>query len=164
MTINDSHPAEQVFGNPQVIQPLSMLDGLLSDLDEHPALNDTVDLPVQARPGWEIRCSTDIPYEMLAAWRKSSADPSLQSGTNEIKLACQILAYSTQALLVDGEPITVDGMPVDFSSDQLQRKLGVDRAVDAVRKLFRRDGFVTAASTTLLREAGYGAEVTPTRR
>lgn len=162
MTLTE-HPA--VFGQEPTAAPLTMLDGLLSDLDEHPALTDTVDLPVTARPGWEIRCSTDIPYENLSAWRKGAQDPSMAVGTNELQLACSILVFACQGILVDGEAVLdEDGKAVTFFSLRLQEKLGVSRPDDAVRRLFRRDGFVTSAATALTREAGYGSEATPTRR
>jgi hypothetical protein len=160
MTMTE-HPAQDTYGTPP---PLTMLDGLMSDLNEHPALNDTVDLPVPTRDGWAIRCNTDIGYEELQVWRKAAVDPDMAVGVNELKLACTILVSATSAVLLEGEPVTVDGEPVTFNSPHLQGKLGVTRPQDAVRKLFGRDGYVTAASTALIREAGFGSEATPIRR
>lgn len=158
------HPADTTFGTPPTAPPLTMLDGLNDDFDDHPALTDAVDIPIPARPGWSLRCSTDIPYENLSAWRKAAQDPSMAVGTNEVKLGCSILMFATKAILIEGEIVTdTDGQPVTFASEQLHAKLGVSRGVDAVRKMFRRDGFLNAASAALLRESGYGTESNPTR-
>jgi hypothetical protein len=159
-----THPAETTPASYGAPPPLTMLDGLNDDFDEHPALTDAVDIPVPARPGWSLRCNTDIPYENLSAWRKAAQDPAMAVGTNEVKLACSILLFATTALLIEGEVVTdTDGQAVTFASEQLHAKLGVSRGVDAVRKMFRRDGFLTSASAALLRESGYGTESNPTR-
>jgi hypothetical protein len=161
MTTLDEHPKS--YGLPAV-PALTMLDGLLSDLAEHPAISDTVEFDIKARPGWSIVLSTDIPYEHLAACRKAALDPSLVNGTNEVQLGCSILVYACRGLRKDGEPVTSAGEPVTLSSPALLKMLDATRPADATRKLFVRDGHITGLSTQLLLEAGYGSEATPTRR
>jgi hypothetical protein len=141
----------------------SLLDGLLAELEQD-ATQETVTLGVQSRPGWEVRYAIDIPYEQLAQWRAAAADPAMPGGMNELQVACSALAACCRAILVGGEDVTDVNGPVTFASPDLQRRLGVTRPVDAVRKLYRFDGHVTASGTRLLQAAGYGQGANPTQR
>lgn len=117
---------------------------------------DTTEVDVPMRPGWQVRLSTSIAYEELASWRKRAGDRSMPGGVNELRLACIMLGNQGRAILRDGQPVTAEGEPLTFRSPELQRMLGVDRAVDAVRKFYGRDGHVTKAARELLAAAGYG--------
>jgi hypothetical protein len=159
-----THPEGPVSYGLPAVADLTMLDGLLSDLAEHPAISDTIEFPITARPGWAIICSTDIPYENLAAWRKAAQDPTLGGGTNEVQLGCSILVHACRGLLKDGEPVTTRGEIVTLTSPALQQMLQVTRPADAARRLLVRDGYLTGTAQRLLLEAGYGSEATPTKR
>lgn len=141
----------------------SVLGGLLDELSE--ALDaEAVTFSVEARPGWDVRYSIEVPYEQFAQWQTAAVDPSMPAGVNEVQLMCTALVACCQALRVKGEDVTEDGEPVTFFTPGLQRRLGVTRPVDAVRKLYRFDGHVIAAGRELLKAAGYGVDATPTRR
>jgi hypothetical protein len=141
----------------------TVLDGLLDALDREIG-KQSVTLGVQARPGWEVRYSVDIPYEQRAQWQQAAADPAMPLGFNEVQVAAVALAACCQAIVCDGEDVTDTAGPVTFASPDLQRRLGVARPVDAVRKLYRFDGHVLASGNELMREAGYGQGATPTKR
>lgn len=141
----------------------SVLGGLLDELGEALAA-EAVTFSVEARPGWDVRYGTEVPYEQFAQWQTAAADPAMPGGLNELQLMCTALAACCQALQVKGEDVTEDGLPVTFATPGLHRRLGVARPGDAVRKLYRFDGHVIAAGRALLQAAGYGTDATPTRR
>jgi hypothetical protein len=148
------HPAEQVP---------SVLAGLLDELTE--AVDaEAVTFAVEARAGWDVRYGIEVPYEQYAQWQTAAADPSMPGGLNELQLLCTALAACCQAIRVKDEDVTEGGVPVTFNTPGLQRRLGVTRPVDAVRKFYRFDGHVIATGRALLVAAGYGAGATPTRR
>jgi hypothetical protein len=133
------------------------LDSLRADFAEETA-NDLQTFPVQGRPRYEVRCSTRIPYDDLAAWRKKSEDKTKPGGTNELLLACIVLGNTCRGIVRDGEDIISDGKPLTFVSEALQNLLEVDRAVDAVRRFYGRDPNVIKAAGAVLGAAGYSGE------
>lgn len=158
-------------GAPDAASPVAgdrsttVLDGLLSDLRRTSDTTGALTLTVNARPGYEVRCRTDIAYEELSVWTSASIDPAMAAGSNELLLGCTILAQCVVAIIKDGEDVVErSGALVTFHSPELQQALGTLQAVDAVRAFFVRDGHVTAASKMLLDEAGYGPRGVPTRR
>jgi hypothetical protein len=149
-------------------RPLGLIDSDISD--DAPSLNaldslradflgetddDIVALPVRGRDGYEVRYSTRIQYEQLAAWRKRSEDKSMPGGINELLLGCVVLANCCRGIIRHGEEIVSAGEPLTFTSPALHNLLGVDRAVDAVRKFYGRDPRVTKTATAVLAAAGY---------
>jgi hypothetical protein len=160
-----SPPAAQVpppAAAPEAQAP-TVLEGLLDALDREIG-RQSVTLGVAARPGCEVRYSVDIPYEQRAQWQQAAADPTMPLGFNELQVASVALATCCQAIIIDGEDVTDGGQPLTFASAELQRRLGVTRPADAVRKLYRFDGHVLASGNELMREAGYGQGATPTKR
>jgi hypothetical protein len=119
---------------------------------------DVQTFPVKGRPGYEVRLSTRIPYEDFAAWRKRCEDKSMPGGLNELRFGCIVLANTCRGILRDGEEIVSDGEPLTFASPALHRLLGVERAVDAVRRFYGRDPNVNRAASAVLTAAGWGGE------
>lgn len=143
---------------------LSALDGLLADFAEAQAMVEVTELDVPRKPGLTVRYVTDIPYEMVQAWRKASYDAVLDV-FNEVEQHLAMLVFACQAICVEGEPITDAGQPVTFTSPALQARFGADDdPAAAVKALYGKDPFVVAAGRALLLEAGYGEEVHPTKR
>jgi hypothetical protein len=151
-------------GAPTSQRGQTILSSLLGDMAQA-AEDEAITLGVKKRPGFEVRCRTDISYEELTAWNTAAADDSMPLGVNEITLGRTLLAVYTVEILKDGETVVgSDGRPITFNSPEFQAFYGVDRPVDAVRAFYRSDGQVIGSSRVLLNEAGYGAGGVPTRR
>jgi hypothetical protein len=151
---------DDIPGAPSPAPATTMLDGLLADFTAAKDQHETQEFDVPGRPGVTVRYATDVPYEMVAAWRKAAV------GTDapELRFGLSLLAHTCRAVLTDGEPVTDNGEPVTFVSPSLQAGLGVTSAADAVRAFYRKDGYVLASYNAVLFAAGYGAEVSPTTR
>lgn len=159
-TILGATPALNGHGktpSPAVSSPLDQLRAdVLADLDE------TVTLPVPARPGWGIVYSTQMPYEQWEMWRRDA----IRGGKlDELRWATSALVAQCRDIVKDGQPVGVGG-PCTFNTPDLQAVLAADGGPrHAVQLLYGRDGHVIQAFGTLCIEAGYGADaITPTRR
>lgn len=144
------------------------LDGVLAGLaqldDEEPAV-----LRIPRRPGYTLRCGTDLDYEHFTVLKMSARDPSMPLGVNEIALSASVVATLCRAIQLDGEDITENGQPMTLDSPVLHRLLRLGpgtREVDVVRALYAKDGHLAAAANRLITLCGYGAtasaEVVPT--
>lgn len=143
----DAADPDLSIGEPSALEALR--EELASELE-----GDLFAVPVPARPGYELRCATGIRYEQLAGWRKSAG--TMHGGLNELRFACILLANQTRQIVRQDEPVTLEGQAVTFASKTLHELLGVERAVDAVRKLFGRDADVMRACKAVADAAGYG--------
>lgn len=138
----------------------SMLDGLLGDFTQAQTEHESTAFDVPGKPGVTVRYATDIPYEMVAAWRKSA----VSTEAPELRFGLSLLAYACRGMAVEGEPVTDAGQPVTFTTPSLHARLGVSNPADAVRAFYGKDGYVLATYQAVLIAAGYGAEVSPTTR
>jgi hypothetical protein len=120
--------------------------------------DDLETLPVKARPGYEVRYSTLIPYEQYAAWRKASEDDDMPGGLNELRLGCLVLAGACRGIVRHGEDVLTDGKPLAFGSPAFHDLLGVSRSVDAVRRFYGRDPYVTKTASKVLAAAGWAPD------
>jgi hypothetical protein len=150
------------FGEDVPVAAATPLDGLLADFAAATAAHESVEIDVPGKPGRSVRYGTDLPYEMVAAWRKAAMDPTI--GFNELLFASSVVVFACQAIRTNGEDFTDNGQPVTFNSSALQAALGVSRPVDAARRFYGKDGHVIAVAARLLNDAGYGAEAHPTSR
>jgi hypothetical protein len=127
---------------------------------------DVVTFPVRSRrhkAKYEVRFSTRIPYEDLAAWRKRSEDKTMPNDLNETRLACIVLANTCRGIIRNGEEILTEGEPMTFASPAFHALVGADRAVDAVRRFYDRDPDVNRAAGEVLAAAGWaGGEIDET--
>lgn len=138
----------------------SMLDGLLADFAGAKDQHETTEFDVPGKQGVTVRYANDIPYEMIAAWRKSA----LGSPAPELRFGVSMLAWACRAIVADGQPVTDGTDTVTFTSSKLQTGLGVSSPTDAVRAFYGKDAYVLATYQAVLLAAGFGAEVSPTTR
>lgn len=160
MTEGPTSFGDDVPAAPTPVAGTSMLDSLLADFATAQDKFETSDFEIPGKPGVTVRYLTDVPYEMISAWRKSA----LGTDAPELRFGLSLLAYACRGILADGEPVTDAGEPVTFTSASLHSRLGVATATDAVRKFYGKDGYVLASYNAVLLAAGYGAEVSPTTR
>lgn len=118
-----------------------------------------VTLPVQTRPGYAVRFSTDLSQADLDAFRKKARDKRRQDGIASERFASLILASKAVAIVRGGREVTSDGEPVTFRSRELLQILHAASATDAVAKLYGADAAVDATARSLLSEAGWGDDV-----
>jgi hypothetical protein len=138
----------------------SALSGLLADFAAARDQHETQEFDVPGKPGVTIRYSTDLPYEMIAAWRKSAVG----SPAPELRFGLSLLGYACRGILTEGEAVTDAGEPVTFVTPSLHAGLGVTNTADAVRAFYGKDAYILASYNAVLLAAGYGAEVSPTTR
>jgi hypothetical protein len=144
--------------------PLEELRGeLASEVADEPEV-----IPVPARPGYELRFSTDLPSPRLAKLRKASRDRSMPDGIDELGLALRVLATLNIGIIRQGEDLTAAGEPLTIRSPAMLDLLGQGRPTEAMKVLYAKDGHTLAAARTLLKACGYdedalegGADPTP---
>lgn len=181
-TFGRHHPSAQVAASEPALAPApdfdddpdledvperTLLDALRDDLEAEAAETDVV-LEVPARPGYAVRYATDVRWEQLVKWRKLAANRSMPGGVHDIRLGALILANKCRGIIRNGEPITVEGEPLTFSSHPtvLWPMLGLDpdaparpKTADVVSRFYARDFHVAATAGRVLLEAGYGEDL-----
>lgn len=132
----------------------SDLDDIARELDEEGP--PTTVLPIPGRPGWQATYSLDVSGRHIDSWRKrAKTGRTVDVG----RFASLALAQLNVELVRRGRPITLEGEPQTFTSRPFMESLGVRRAADAVRKVYRLEGHMDAALRAVLREAGWGDEL-----
>lgn len=136
----------------------SDLDAIERELTADAALTTLV--PMELRPGWAVRCRIDFDGKALDGLRKQAKDRKFADGVDGTKFAALLVASQAEAIVRQGKDLTlpdVDG-PVTFLTRELQERIGVGTAREAVLKLFAAPGQVDKAGRILLAEAGYSEE------
>lgn len=88
---------------------------------------------------------------------RSAAERADKGKALNVHFSRALLAGCCESILIDKEPLTVDGEPVTFTSPALHGALGVVTGKDAVFKVLGSDGTITSMANRLMEEAGYGA-------
>lgn len=114
-----------------------------------------ITLPVPGRAGYELTFSTALTDEVLSKLRKASRDKTMPEGINQLALGCRVLAFLNTGIVRQGEPITSGGEPLTVRHKPVLDLYQVGRAIEAIRKLYGRDGHVIAAARRLLEACGY---------
>lgn len=142
----------------------SPLDALRAELaQEVPEELLTLDVPTRADTA--VRFDTEVEWEELVAWRKRASSKANRSAANPegvdlMRLAAIVVANTAVAIVHKGTEVTgTNGEVLTFAHPELLAMLGVERAVDAVRKFYGRDGHVQAAAGRVIDAAGYGDEL-----
>lgn len=154
-TFTDGLPGEPTAGLPaRHVDETSPFEAIAAELSGEVPASTTLDIDL--RPGWTATYSLDINHETFGVWRKSAADRSQPDDTNELRLACIVLANTNLGISRNGRLLEVNGEVLTFRSAEFCRLLGVTRTVDAVRTAYGRDAHVVNASRAVLQKAGYG--------
>jgi hypothetical protein len=134
----------------------SPLDALREAYEE--PLDSRKTLRIPALPGFAIEVATELPWEDYDRFNKICTNK--RGHTDNLKLSSLVVAAQTRTILHDGEPWTIDGKPVTFSSQLLWNQLQdlgrrVTSAGEAAIALFRRDSDLLAVGGDIVEEAGY---------
>lgn len=146
------------------------LDEVAAELRQ-PVEDDPLELEVPARDGWSASYSRDLDAHALARWRKASTDRKAVDGIDTLALAQRILANQQVTIVRRGVELDDDGHPMTVRSRAFLDLIDATSPLEAVRKLYGRDGHVMAAANEVLNAAGYADDVsevaddpTPARR
>lgn len=152
----------------------TLLDEVTAELTRRATADEfLVRLAVPTRPGYEVVCTTAIPYEELVGMKRAAIDPSIASGINEAALCAALMASYCVGMERQGQRIILGGEQFTFTSAgflDMYRKASGDphlEAEQAVRLFFGADGsdgHVIFAGNRLLAEAGYGGPASGGRR
>jgi hypothetical protein len=135
----------------------SDLDQLRKDLAA--ALVEEIVLPVPALAnlGYETVHIADIDGRTIENIRKRC---KTKTGVDGVKLVALLLATTNTAIRKGGKRILdTDGEPLTFKSPAMLEMQGATTAAEAVRRFYRKDGDMEAASRALLKAAGWGQDV-----
>lgn len=158
--------AVYTFGSDPKPDPLTskpaektVLDRLRSEISKKVTRPDII-INVPERPGVSIRVSPNISQGQMKAWRRNSGENS-KAGFDAIRFACQVIAHTTVAILIDDEEAIGDhGYPLTFGSPEIMEWTETTRPwPDAVQAFFGLDPHVEAAALAIMDHAGYGEEV-----
>lgn len=143
--------------------PSSPLDDLQAELAA-PRPDKVKVLPLEFRPGWSVKYSTDIPYEKVRQWSQQATVKVKGQPKKIDPLRMAVVSLIDQCLEVrkDGETVfDTFGEPVTFESGWLMEGTKTDNSYAAVRALYDSDGQIGSHADTLMREAGYGDDFDP---
>ena len=115
----------------------------------------TTRIPVKGRPGWELDVDLTFDGKRIAHWRRQAK----LKGTDELDsttFSALLLGQQTVAILRQGSPVVLDGVPQTFTTPQLRELLTGATVRDRVVQLFGLAGQVDSAATRVMVEAGYG--------
>lgn len=146
--------------DPLAASPASALESLAEEL--RPVAEPTVELLVDARPGWSVVFSTRVDGPQVEGWRLACRDDTHEGRVDEHLWNRTILAGQCRELRHAGTATTDEaGRTVTFGSETLWRLLGVPTgspsgATAAVKAFYVDDFAVQAAANELLAEAGFG--------
>ena len=133
----------------------TILDRLRESLMEVVTL-PPLTLKVIERPGMSVRFDTNIANATIQGWRKQSRNKSMPDEFDSLKFSSLVIANKAIAVMLDGQDVTDEqGDTVNFTSPELLKMLGVNRALDAVRKLYGVDGHIIQQADAILSAAGY---------
>jgi len=105
--------------------------------------------------GMELVC--DVPTDLTAIERMREAAKRVDKGRAMAgHFSRALVANQTREIRIDGELLTIDGVPVAFRDIELQREIGVADAKSAVVDLIGSDGDISNVVQVLLEEAGFG--------
>lgn len=158
-------PAPTPDGDVEAVPAASILDALRAELATDVTEAELV-IEVPTRRDTAVRFSTEVAWEELTAWRKRASSKGLRSAANPegvdlLRLAAIVVANRALAIVHKGTDVVgSDGEVLTFAHPELHAMTGADRAVDAVRAFYGRDGHVQTAAGMVLDAAGYGDELT----
>jgi hypothetical protein len=123
------------------------------------AAAETLGIPARAAGGVAMRYCTYLDKD---EWNALQA----QYGDDPEDLAYGVLVRQSRGLSIDGQPASgEDGQPLTFRHRKLQEFLGAEDAVDAVKKLYIKEGHIIVAYQKVMQMTGWAAEQPdPTRR
>lgn len=159
--VDDDHP-----------RATTALDELAAELRQDPnEVDGPAVLEVPAREGWSAAYSRDLDANQLERWRRASRDRKAADGMDLFALSQRILANQQVAIIRRGETLDDGGAPMTVRSRAFLDLIDAATPLEAVRKLYGRDGHVLAAANEVLSAAGYAETVdevaddpTPARR
>ena len=127
-------------------------------------VNEPILLNIPGRPGVQIRCNTNIEFELLQAWNKRvTRKVQGQQETDNLRLATIIVANQVEVVVFHGADATnEDGSPLNFKGPEIADMLGLPKnaqAYQTVRQFFGNDGHVVHAMSDILSAAGYDNDV-----
>lgn len=137
----------------------SPLEELVADLTEN-AEDGAGEVPiaVPTRRAIVIVQHDNITGRQIEEWRRQS---KTRGSVDPIKFAAIILARTSVRLERNGEPVQDPntGELATLRSEWLWNLYGAPGAVEAIRRLFGKDGYVNAAAAEVMAAAGWGSEL-----
>lgn len=136
-------------------------DDLLAELTAN--VTNDVDLLIPRRPGWAFRCRTDFTGADLDLLRKKAKNKRFVDGIDSVKFNSLTLGLTNVAIIRDGDADALaDALgvtaPVTVATPELRNILKTSNVDETVRALFGSEGDLSAATSTLMTEAGWGDE------
>jgi hypothetical protein len=119
---------------------------------------ESILLEVPERPEMVVRYSPNITQHQVKQWRKNSGSDR-KEGMDSVRFSCHVLANTCTGLLIDGQEVTENGVPMTFSYEAVMSMLGVSRVFDCVREMYGLDPHVEAAAIAVLDAAGFNDSV-----
>ena len=119
---------------------------------------ESILLEVPERPEMVVRYSPNISQHQVKQWRKNSG-ADRKEGMDSVRFSCHVLANTCIGLLIDGQEVTENGVPMTFSYEAVMNMLGVSRVFDCVREMYGLDPHVEAAAIAVLDAAGFNDSV-----
>jgi len=135
----------------------TLLSALKSTLSRKVAREDIL-LEVPERPQMIIRYSPNITQHQIKQWRRNSGD-GRKEGLDGVRFSCHVLANTCTGILLDGQEVTENGVPMTFNHDTVMQMLGVGKVFDCVREVYGLDPHVEAAAIAVLDAAGFNDSV-----
>lgn len=111
---------------------VSVADRFRQDFGHHTVPTTTI--PVPGREGWSLRFRLDWTEAKARTWRKQAKDQASPDGYSTDKLYRAMIADQCTAVLLDGEPVVIQGETWTFKSKALQAEFEVHTPMQAVQR------------------------------
>lgn len=138
--------------------PLDDVVGALTGALQGEEGEETITIPVPGRPGVRLVQSTSVTGRQLEAWRKQS---KVRGAVDPIKFAGLIMAHTSVGIERGDEPVLdpTTGERATLRAPWFHGLYQAPGSIEAVRRLFAKDGNLNAAGTEVLMAAGWGSEL-----
>jgi hypothetical protein len=110
---------------------------------------------VPSRPNIELAFSTQIDFDLLKQWFKKATDRRKKE-FNSLRLGHIVLSNQTRGIRVGGVEVTHEGEPITLVHPRLWDIFGAHSAEQAMKKVFKSEGFVITCGQQVIEDAGYG--------